>query len=80
MIRAALALRIATVSMFAARDVGFHADDRLDARALHLIVKRDRAVHIAVIGDGNGTRSEFLRALGERLDLNGPVEKTEVGM
>ena len=62
------------------RDIGFHADDRLDARAFHLVVERDRAIHIAVIGYGNGARARFLRACGQRLYLDRAVEKTEIRM
>ena len=45
----------------ARRHVGFATDDRFDARLFRFLIKFDRAVEIAMIGDGDGRHPEFLR-------------------
>ncbi len=55
------------------REVNLAADQRLDAVRLHLAVEGDCAVDVAVIGHRARLHAEFLDALGERLDLYGPV-------
>jgi hypothetical protein len=60
--------------------VRLHADDGLDPGPLHLIVKRDGAIHIPVVSDGDGARADLLRTLRERLYLYGSVQETEIGM
>ena len=47
----------------AARDVGLHADDRLDAGLLGLLVELDRAEHRAVISQRHRRHAEFDRLL-----------------
>src|SRR6185295_15523499 len=79
-IHASLRAVFAPVGMFPFSDVAFHADDRLDPRALHLVVERDRPVHIAVIGHRNGARPEILRPLHQWFYLNRAIEKAEVGV
>src|SRR5882724_6145155 len=80
MVRAFLPGGVTAVSVLAPGDVGFHADDGLDARGLHLIVKGNRAVQIAVIGYRYGTGAEFLGTLSEGLYLDRSVKETEVGV
>src|SRR2546428_13209805 len=55
-------------------------DDRLDSLPLHRVVKRNCAIHIAVICHSARIHAEFLHACGERIDLNGAVEKAVVSM
>jgi hypothetical protein len=45
-----------------------------------MIVERERAVHVAVVGYGDRPHPQFLRALRKRLYLYRAVEKTVVGM
>src|SRR5436190_24239273 len=79
-VRALLARSISAIGMLALRNISLHPDDWLYARGLHLIVKRDCAVEIAVIGDGDGTRIQLLSSLGKRLDLDRPIQEAEVRM
>jgi len=64
----------------AARDVSFAADNRLYAAILHRVVKRDRAVDVAVICHGARRHTQLFHTFGERFDLNGAVEKTVISM
>ena len=50
-------------------DIGFHPDDGLYTRAFDLIVKRQAAVHVAVIGNSDRPSANFLYSFGERLYL-----------
>ena len=59
----------------ARRDIGFHADDRLDARFFGLFLELPRAVKVTVIGDGEGGLLEFQRSIDEVVDAVCAVEK-----
>ncbi len=61
-------------------DVGLATNNRFNPMRVHRVVKRDRAIHIAVIGHGARFHPQFLGALGERIDLNGSVEEAVIGM
>ena len=45
----------------------------LHAVALHRVVKRDGAKHIAMVCHGTGLHAEFLGTAGKRLNLDGAV-------
>src|SRR6267142_6089723 len=64
----------------AAGDVGLTTDYRFYATALHRVVKRDGAKHIAVIGHGACRHAELFSTLGQRLDLNCTVQEAVVGV
>src|ERR1041384_7636001 len=64
----------------AARDVSLASDNRLNAAALHRVVKRDCAEDVAMVGHGTRGHLQFFNAFRERLDLNGAVNKAVVSM
>ena len=64
----------------AGRDVGLHAQDGVDAGAPAGAVEVERAVQVAVVGDGQGFLPQPLRALHERVDLGKAVEQAELGV
>ena len=78
MIRALLSGGVTSIGMFPARDICLHSNYWFDSRRLHLIVERDRAIKVTVIGDCYGSSAQLLCALRQRLYLYGPVKKTEV--
>ena len=61
-------------------DVGFHAQNRLDARFFGLFVKLNRSVKSAVVGQGEGVHSQLFGAGNELVYLRQAVQKGEVGM
>ena len=61
-------------------DVSFATDNRLDTAALHGVVKRDRAKHVAVIRHGTGGHAELFGSLGQWFYLYCAVEKTVVSV
>ena len=61
-------------------DVDLAADDRLDPGFLAGLVEVDRAVHDAVVGDGQGGHLELGRSLHERVDAARPIEQRELGV
>jgi hypothetical protein len=68
----------APVVATAARDVRLAAYDGLDALRLHGIIKRDGAVHIAVVRHRAGRHAELRDPLGQRLNLYRSIEETVV--
>src|SRR5438105_259462 len=64
----------------AGRDVGFDADQRLDAPLARRLVKVDGAVEVAVVRDGRGFLAERAHAVERRLDPCQPVEQRELSM
>ncbi len=62
------------------RHVDLAADDRLYAELLAGIVEVDRAVKVAVVGDGGGGHAEVHRLGAEVLQADGPVEQAVFGM
>ena len=59
----------------ARRDIGFHADDRLQARLLRLFLELPSPVKVTVIGYGEGGLFEFQRSIDEIINAVGAVEK-----
>ena len=55
--------------------IGFHADDRLDPRLFHLLVKIDGAEHVAVIGNRHRIHPQLFEAPGQFAYLVGSVKK-----
>lgn len=49
----------------ARRDIGFHADDRLEPRFFGLFLELPRTVKVTVIGYGEGGLLEFQRFIDE---------------
>ena len=62
------------------RDIDFTADDGLDPLGQTGLVEGDRAVHDAVVRDGESGLAQRLGALGDRIDPAGPVEQRVFGM
>ena len=58
----------------AGRDVGLHADDRLDAGLGRRLVELEGAERVAVVGDGDRRHPLLARLFDERLDARRPVE------
>ena len=52
--------RVHLVKTRSGRDIDLAADDGLHARCLRRLVKVDRAVHHAVVGDGDGVLPQLL--------------------
>jgi hypothetical protein len=73
-----LALAGRPVEARAGRDVGLHAEDRLDAGRPPRFVELQRAEHPAVVGDGDRGHPGLGGFLEERLDAGGPVEQREL--
>ena len=67
-------------SSIARSDVGFHADDRLQARLLRLFLELPSAVKVTVIGYGKGRLLELQRLCDEIVDPVCAVEKGVFGM
>ena len=66
---------VLTVKAGARRNVYLAADDRADALGKTRAVKRDRAVHHAVVRDGERRLSQLLGAARELLDAAGAVQQ-----
>ena len=62
------------------RNIDLAADDRLYTGRAAGLVKRDRAVHDAVVGDSKRGLTELLCAVNERLDAAVAVEQRIFGM
>ena len=62
------------------RDIGFHADYRLEARLLRFFLELPSPVKVTVIGYGEGRLLEFLRLRDEIIDAVCAVEKGVFGM
>ena len=67
-------------SSIAWRDIGFHADYRLDARLLRFFLELPSPVQVTVIGYGEGWLLEFLRLRDEIIDAICAIEKGVFGM
>ena len=59
----------------ARRDIGFHADNRLDSRFFGLFLEFPRPVEVAVIGDGEGWLLELEGPGDQVIDAVGAIEK-----
>ena len=64
----------------ARRDIGFHADNRLEARLLRLFLELPSPVQVTVIGYSEGWLLEFQRLRYEVIDAVCAVEKGVFGM
>ena len=62
------------------RDIGFHADNRLEARLLRLFLELPRPVKVTVIGYGEGRLLKFQCLRDEIIDAVRAVEKGVFGM
>ena len=61
-------------------EVEFAADERLDALGLGLVVELDRAVEIAVVGEGEGAHAELGGAIHQPVDAAAAIEQAVVGV
>ena len=61
-------------------DIGFHTDDRLQARLLRLFLELPSPVKVTVIGYGEGWLFEFQRLGDQVIDPVCTVEKGVFGM
>ena len=59
----------------ARRDIGFHADNRLQARLLRFFLELPSPVQVTVIGYGEGGLFELQRSIDEIINAVGAVEK-----
>ena len=57
------------------RDIGFHADDRLETRFFRFFLKLPRAVKVTVIRYGEGRLLELQRSTDEIIDSVGAVQE-----
>ena len=57
------------------RDIGFHADDRLDPRFFRSFLELPRPMQVTVIGYGEGGLFELQRSIDEIINAVGAVEK-----
>ena len=64
----------------AGRDVGLVADHRVDTGRLRRLVKLERAVKVAVVGDREGVHPQLDRAIDESIDRARPVEQAVVAV
>jgi hypothetical protein len=65
---------------FAGCQVGFATDNRFDPAIDRLLVKLDRAEHVAMVGDGHRRHPALLGVVEQRHQLVGAVEQTVLGM
>ena len=74
--------RAAGIAVVAAagRHVDLAAEDGLDPGLLGRVVKNQRAVEVAVVGDGRGGRAEGGGGLDQIADADGPVEEAVFGV
>ena len=72
--------RLAFVAGKVVADVKFRTYNRLDADLVARVEKRDRAVHIAVIGYGKRGHSERFRSFGNGVYSRRSVENAVFGM
>lgn len=71
-------LPVAFTLLYAAvarRDVGFHPDEGTDARLVRLFLELPRAMHVAVVGDGQSRLLEFESPPDQLIDSIGAVEE-----
>ena len=68
------------VAHAATRNVGLHADDRLDPALRRRLDKLHRPVEGAVVSYGDGVHAERLRLVHERIDLAHAVEQAELSV
>ncbi len=61
-------------------DIHFAADDGLDAGLAGGLVKIDRAIHHAVIGDGHAAEFEGLGLVHQAIQTTGAVEEGKLGV
>ena len=64
----------------AGRQVGFQADDGLDAGLLGSMIELDHAEHGAMVGDGQGGHVHLLGALDQLLDVREAVQQGVFGV
>jgi hypothetical protein len=57
------------------RDIGFHADDRLETRFFRFFLELPRAVKVTVIGYREGRLLELQRSTDEIIDSVGAVQE-----
>ena len=65
---AAVAADAIAGASIARRDIGFHADYRLESGFLGLFLELPRPVKVTVIGDGEGRLLELQRPIDEIID------------
>ena len=61
-------------------DVGFQSEDRVDAHFLGLLIELQRAVQIAVVGQGQGVHLQGLRAGQQPVDRSRPIQEAVMAM
>jgi hypothetical protein len=66
--------------MRAGRDVSLASDDRFDPGALRFLIKFDRSVQVAMIGNRNRRHLEFDRSSHEILHPDGTIEERVLGV
>ena len=64
----------------AGRQIGFQANDGLDAGFFGCLVELDHAKHGAVIGDGQGGHAHLFGAPDQLLDIREAIEQRVFGM
>ena len=64
----------------AIRNVGFHADDRLDALLATGLVKLDGPVHVSMVGESQGFHSLILGEANHIGDGVDPIQQAEVAV
>ena len=72
--------RVLLIKARARRDIDLAADDRLHARGFRRAVEVDHAVHVAVVGDGDGLLPDLLHARHDVADAARTVEQAVFGM
>ena len=72
---APIAADAVTGASIARRDIGFHADDRLEPGLFCFFLELPRPVKVTVIGYGEGGLLELQRSVDEIIDAVGAVEK-----
>ena len=64
----------------AGRNINLTADDRLDARRLGSVKKRNAAIHNTVVSDGTGRLPHLLEPVKHPVDAAGAVQQAVLGM
>ena len=80
LLRRALVIGPIATALAERRYVGLHAENRLDIVIPAIVVEGKQTAHLAVIGKGNRSGSDFRCALGHLLSRLGAVEERIFGM
>ena len=75
-----IALNFFALQSRAGRDINFAADDGFDAFRARGLIKLNRTVHRAVVGDGERGKFQLVRAIHELVQTTRAIEQRILGV